>query len=86
MPFDQVHQARQVAIVAIDADSKIVQNPAAVLPSLLSLETAETHFETFLAEDLYAEGQAARWLRPPYEYPLPDPLRLLEYLVDACEA
>ncbi len=31
-------------------------------------------------------GQAARWLRPPQEHPLPDALRLLEYLVDACEA
>jgi Bifunctional DNA primase/polymerase, N-terminal len=29
---------------------------------------------------------AARWLRPPQEHPLPDALRLLEYLVDACEA
>ena len=27
----------------------------------------------------------ARWLRSPREHPLPDPLRLLEYLVDACE-
>jgi hypothetical protein len=34
----------------------------------------------------YADGLAARWLRPPQEYPLPDALRLLEYLVDACEA
>jgi hypothetical protein len=34
----------------------------------------------------YAEGQAARWLRPPQGNPLPDALRLLEYLVDACEA
>ena len=31
-------------------------------------------------------GAAARWLRPPQEHPLPDALRLLEYLVDACEA
>ena len=31
-------------------------------------------------------GTAARWLRSPHEYPLPDALRLLEYLVDACEA
>jgi hypothetical protein len=31
-------------------------------------------------------GAAARWLRPPHEHPLPDALRLLEYLVDACEA
>jgi hypothetical protein len=29
---------------------------------------------------------AARWLRSPWEYPLPDALRLLEDLVDACEA
>jgi bifunctional DNA primase/polymerase-like protein len=34
----------------------------------------------------YADGLAARWLRPPQEHPLPDALRLLEYLVDACEA
>jgi Bifunctional DNA primase/polymerase, N-terminal len=33
-----------------------------------------------------ADGAAARWLRPPGEHPLPDALRLLEYLVDACEA
>jgi hypothetical protein len=31
-------------------------------------------------------GTAARWIRSPHEYPLPDALRLLEYLVDACEA
>jgi hypothetical protein len=31
-------------------------------------------------------GPGARWLRPPGEHPLPDALRLLEYLVDACEA
>ncbi len=35
---------------------------------------------------VYAPGQAARWLRPPQQYPLPDALRLLEYIVDACEA
>ena len=34
----------------------------------------------------YAAGVTARWLRPPQEHPLPDALRLLEYLVDACEA
>jgi hypothetical protein len=34
----------------------------------------------------YAEGLAARWLRSPQEHPLPDALRLLAYLVDACEA
>ena len=34
----------------------------------------------------YAPGLAARWLRPPQEHPLPDALRLLEYIVDACEA
>jgi len=34
----------------------------------------------------YAEGVAARWLHPPQGHPLPDALRLLEYLVDACEA
>jgi hypothetical protein len=33
-----------------------------------------------------ASGTAARWLRSPHEHPLPDALRLLEYLVDACEA
>jgi hypothetical protein len=33
-----------------------------------------------------ADGHEARWLRSPHEYPLPDALRLLEYLVDACEA
>ena len=33
-----------------------------------------------------ADGQEARWLRSPHEYPLPDALRLLEYLVDTCEA
>jgi Bifunctional DNA primase/polymerase, N-terminal len=31
-------------------------------------------------------GPPARWLRPPQGCPLPDALRLLEYLVDACEA
>jgi hypothetical protein len=31
-------------------------------------------------------GQPGRWLRSPQEHPLPDALRLLEYLVDACEA
>jgi hypothetical protein len=31
-------------------------------------------------------GLAGRWLRPPQGHPLPDALRLLEYLVDACEA
>lgn len=35
---------------------------------------------------VYAEGLAAAWLRPPQGHPLPDALRLLEYLVDACEA
>ena len=30
-------------------------------------------------------GMAGRWLRPPHGHPLPDALRLLEYLVDACE-
>jgi hypothetical protein len=33
----------------------------------------------------YGEGLAGRWLRPPQGNPLPDALRLLEYLVDACE-
>ena len=35
---------------------------------------------------VYGAGLAARWLRSPPEHPLPDALRLLEYLVDACEA
>jgi Bifunctional DNA primase/polymerase, N-terminal len=30
-------------------------------------------------------GPASRWLRDPASYPLPDALRLLEFLVDACE-
>lgn len=34
---------------------------------------------------LLGDGLAGRWLRPPWERPLPDALRLLEYLVDACE-
>ncbi len=34
----------------------------------------------------YPGGGASRWLRPPREHPLPDALRLLEYIVDACEA
>jgi hypothetical protein len=34
----------------------------------------------------YAPGLASRWLRPPQQHPLPDALRLLEYIVDACEA
>jgi hypothetical protein len=35
---------------------------------------------------VYAGGLTGRWLRSPREYPLPDALRLLEHLVDACEA
>ena len=35
---------------------------------------------------VYAAGLSASWLRMPREHPLPDALRLLEYLVDACEA
>src|SRR6201981_950283 len=35
---------------------------------------------------VYPAGLAARCLRSPREHPLPDALRLLEYLVDACEA
>jgi hypothetical protein len=31
-------------------------------------------------------GPAGRWLRPVQRHPLPDAVRLLEYLVDACEA
>jgi hypothetical protein len=34
----------------------------------------------------FADGLASRWLRSPQEHPLPDALRPLEYLVDACEA
>jgi Bifunctional DNA primase/polymerase, N-terminal len=34
----------------------------------------------------FAGGLTARWLRSPQEHPPPDALRLLEYLVDACEA
>ena len=30
-------------------------------------------------------GGVARWIRDPADHPLPDPLRLLEFLVDACE-
>jgi hypothetical protein len=30
-------------------------------------------------------GVPARWIRDPGAHPLPDPLRLLEFLVDACE-
>ncbi len=33
----------------------------------------------------YTADLAARWIRPPQEHPLPDALRLLEYIVDACE-
>ena len=35
---------------------------------------------------VYGPGLAAHWLRSPREHALPDALRLLEYLVDACEA
>ena len=34
----------------------------------------------------FAGGLAAHWLLAPQGHPLPDALRLLEYLVDACEA
>jgi len=34
---------------------------------------------------VYGAGLAARWLRPPGKHPLPDALRLLEHLIDACE-
>jgi hypothetical protein len=27
----------------------------------------------------------ARWLRPPLQHPQPDPVRMLEFLADACE-
>jgi hypothetical protein len=33
----------------------------------------------------YGAGQDVRWIREPAGRPLPDGLRLLEYLVDACE-
>src|ERR1700749_3814932 len=33
----------------------------------------------------YGDGQAVRWVRQPAGQPLPDALRLLEFLVDACE-
>jgi len=33
----------------------------------------------------YGSGQDVRWVREPAGRPLPDGLRLLEYLVDACE-
>jgi hypothetical protein len=35
---------------------------------------------------VYGGGLTARWLRSPREHPLPDALRLLEYLADALEA
>jgi len=33
----------------------------------------------------FGSGQDVRWVREPAGRPLPDGLRLLEYLVDACE-
>jgi hypothetical protein len=33
----------------------------------------------------FGDGQDVRWVRQPAGQPLPDALRLLEYLVDACE-
>lgn len=33
----------------------------------------------------YGDGQDVRWVRHPAGQPLPDALRLLEFLVDACE-
>jgi Bifunctional DNA primase/polymerase, N-terminal len=33
----------------------------------------------------YGTGQDVRWVRQPFERALVDGLRLLEYLVDACE-
>jgi hypothetical protein len=33
----------------------------------------------------YGSGQDVRWVRQPADRPLPDALRLLEFLVDACE-
>jgi hypothetical protein len=38
-----------------------------------------------LAPPSVGGGGMARWVRDPAGRPLPDPLRLLEYLVDACE-
>jgi Bifunctional DNA primase/polymerase, N-terminal len=34
----------------------------------------------------FAAGLTSRWLRSPSEHPLPDAVRPLEYLADACEA
>ena len=34
----------------------------------------------------YAGPLGSRWIRTPQEHPLPDALRLLEFIVDACEA
>jgi hypothetical protein len=34
----------------------------------------------------YGAGTGCRWMRAPEDYPLPDALRLLEHVVDACEA
>jgi hypothetical protein len=34
----------------------------------------------------YTADLSSSWLRPPAGHPLPDALRLLEYIVDACEA
>jgi len=31
------------------------------------------------------KGPAAQWIRDPRQHPLPDGLRLLEFLADACE-
>jgi hypothetical protein len=33
----------------------------------------------------YGRGLTASWIRPPAEHPLPDALRLLEILADACD-
>jgi bifunctional DNA primase/polymerase-like protein len=33
----------------------------------------------------YGDGQDVRWVREPAGQPLPDALRLLEFMVDACE-
>jgi hypothetical protein len=38
-----------------------------------------------LAPPSALSGSAARWLVRPDTAPLPDALRLLEYLADACE-